>query len=907
MTERLAQALFGLLTLGGETERSRAYTGAEVLANSGSGTPPPAGFVQVRMEGVGQLARYYGSEPSVADIVDLIMIEGGEPVVLQNRASGIGGGWPYDDIITVSATNFHADYTSPQLAVAGAVAGQTVLSEPSTFTGAATMVADVALFGIDRDGLVITQSTVQTTITVPGSGANLIQNCQIHNERTVNNDNIRAVTITAGGYLHAIHARFYANNAGTVNAYAYALYANDDAQLHHCHLEALTGYNSLTAALYVTGGAIIHLYDCILDGEDYDIIVYNGEVHLHGCVLNNGTILTYPNGAVYGEYWDQTKKKLIDLSTLGDQPLSEDDCLLYLDFQRWEQPAGLTGANRRNAIIGSRGEHCWIGAAADDYDDRGSVIFVPGRWRGDRALKCEPAADNHCDDPCMRDDDASGVADGWTVGSTVAGAPTYTCPDHPDKRRGWMQRYQYAGVAGDVGTYTSFTLRTAAASFAAGDDCTLSMDIIPTDATGCTIQMVIRAENAANANLGVQSVSVNTGPNMDRYDVTYETLPANTDHVQIQCRVIGIDNGDTADFAFGAVNCEKTTYATSFIWGGGGEGFSWSGAPHTTTSSRTVGFVDLADYIDLVNNNNTLSFVTVFRVPYDYDEGWPDANPHIWKVGVAASAMGLKYDTAASRFEVFVDNAFHLAASVIEFNAGDWFAIVVTYDWTNDVYRLYVNGVLEDTYTGAHASGTNTVWVLGAADAVGSQAGGFEFDAFAVVDRILTQAEVGNQYASGLPLVDPKAMMLHQRATVPGVSAGIWVMVLYHDQFSTVNTSYEEVDGVGAGQTYTTRITFSGGWVTGLIFFEANLSNSTVGGTAYSELQYYDVATGAWRSIPESEVSNVGTSWNRVRGTCLCVPLHEAEYRVAIRTTVSNTGLISRAEIVVCPTGEDNL
>lgn len=302
MTERLAQALFELLTLGGETERSRAYTGVEVLANSGSGTPPPAGFVQIRMEGVGQLARYYGSEPAVNDIVDLIMIEGGEPVVLQNRTSGLGGGWPYDDIITVSATNVHADYTTPQAAVAGAAANQTVLSEPGTFTGAATMVADVGLFGIERTNLVITQSVAQTTIIVPGSGISHLQNCHIQNTRTVNNDNIRAVTVTAGGYLRAIHARFYANNAGTTNAYAYALYCNDDAELWNCVLKAVTGYNSLTSALYVTNGATVHVYGGILDGEDYDLIVAGAStVVLHGTRLVNGTIYIV-SGNVYGHY-----------------------------------------------------------------------------------------------------------------------------------------------------------------------------------------------------------------------------------------------------------------------------------------------------------------------------------------------------------------------------------------------------------------------------------------------------------------------------------------------------------------------------------------------------------------------------------------------------------------------------
>ncbi len=95
LVDKLEGLIGEIVDTGGQRERTRAYFGIEVLANSGSAAPtPPANFVRVRLEGVAQLAHYFGSEPSVADIVDVLMIAETTPVIFLNRTFGPMG--PHD-------------------------------------------------------------------------------------------------------------------------------------------------------------------------------------------------------------------------------------------------------------------------------------------------------------------------------------------------------------------------------------------------------------------------------------------------------------------------------------------------------------------------------------------------------------------------------------------------------------------------------------------------------------------------------------------------------------------------------------------------------------------------------------------------------------------------------------------
>ncbi len=55
LVDKLEDLLGEIVDTGGQRERTRAYFGIPVLANSGSAAPtPPANFVRVRLEGLAQ-------------------------------------------------------------------------------------------------------------------------------------------------------------------------------------------------------------------------------------------------------------------------------------------------------------------------------------------------------------------------------------------------------------------------------------------------------------------------------------------------------------------------------------------------------------------------------------------------------------------------------------------------------------------------------------------------------------------------------------------------------------------------------------------------------------------------------------------------------------------------------------
>lgn len=571
----------------------------------------------------------------------------------------------------------------------------------------------------------------------------------------------------------------------------------------------------------------------------------------------------------------------------------DDDVVFLLDFQRVEQLS--TGTARANYVIGSGLEQGQVGAAGENVNDRGTIHYEAGWWSGTRALVIEPSGLNYCTNPLLRDSAGDTVADSWIYADNLGsgGSATTTILDHPDKlRKGWLQRFSYTAAPGDAADFSTVYFDTSAASFAPGEDVTVSATIRADDVTGCTPTIIIIAKRVGGLSVGSVQVNLTLDVKLRRYSATYSNLPANTDYITAYVEVLGIDDGDSFDIRFGEVNIEKTNYPTTVIHGNFGEGYAYTGVPFASTSTRNAAFVNLDEYAGLVNSDDTLTFVSTFQVGYDHDASWPDADPHVWKIGTAASAMGLKYDTAATRFEAYVDNGWNLTASVIQFSAGDRIRAIVTYDWANDVYCLYIDGQLEDTYIGTHASGTNTTWRVGSTQ-TGTQQGGFVFGEYAVLDRVLTAQEARDLHDHNRPIADFFNNV--PGFTVPGTAAGQWTLT-YGDEAMTTGTAYAEVD---TGN----RLTFAGSWIRANAFFEV-IGDGNIG---YFRLAYYDQATSNWRDVPESEVSTA--TKDRIRCIVpLHLPLQETEYRLEQYTTNgANAVTAYRASIFVAPGAEDNI
>jgi hypothetical protein len=118
--------------------------------------------------------------------------------------------------------------------------------------------------------------------------------------------------------------------------------------------------------------------------------------------------------------------------------------------------------------------------------------------------------------------------------------------------------------------------------------------------------------------------------------------------------------------------------------------------------------------------------------------------------------------------------------------------------------------------------------------------------------------------------------------------------------------SSDSASFVEAGAAQETRVTFAGLWARSLVFFEATFYGLVVSGTGDAALQYYDEATAAWRTVPESILVGLNTVDRHRTEVPLCLPLQECEYRVVLRTSDTRVYLY-KAAILIQPGGEDNL
>jgi hypothetical protein len=306
LMDRLVQVVAELSEQGGEAERSRFYTGLIVLRNSGSATPTPAGFVQVRFEGVGQLARYFGNEPAVGDYVDVLMVYEQTPIIIQSHTGGLTGpGWPFHtEVATVDTTDPDADYTTIALAIAGGGKNTIVMSPETHVCHAQTLNAGENLRGMDLEASVL-QSTTNNTCLAGGDGCHIMD---------ITLENVRDVLGTTSALhidsnvttMELWRVRCVADN-GTAGGTAYGILIDDDAgtiKLWNCYATASAdGAHGLLIVSDVAAGPTVYIYGGYYAGDDYDLNLGNYcTVYLYGPTLGNGTI-NYGTGVTLQGWW----------------------------------------------------------------------------------------------------------------------------------------------------------------------------------------------------------------------------------------------------------------------------------------------------------------------------------------------------------------------------------------------------------------------------------------------------------------------------------------------------------------------------------------------------------------------------------------------------------------------------
>jgi len=316
----------------------------------------------------------------------------------------------------------------------------------------------------------------------------------------------------------------------------------------------------------------------------------------------------------------------------------------------------------------------------------------------------------------------------------------------------------YTGAVGDVNDNSYVYDNTAAASFVQDDWLTASFDVSGV-VTGCDVKIQLLEFDAGN-NPGTAHVSpaMTLTQSLQRVSYGAQLVDADCDNVRIYIIITGIDDGDSFDVYFGAVNAEKKAYTTSFCCGAL-DHCAWSGDEDDSSSTRTVTEVNLDAYADLLSDEDTWSLILWWQPQYDADADWPD-DAIIFDVRGANdnNRMYVEFEDSDDKYHVYINGADRFQSSAQTFSAGQWQSSVLTVDFGNDEYYFYAAGVKDGSDTTNLTAPTALVEMNLGSDYQGTNQANCYLGEAAIFGKVLTLIEIANIYALQRPLVDAGAL-----------------------------------------------------------------------------------------------------------------------------------------------------
>ncbi len=486
-------------------------------------------------------------------------------------------------------------------------------------------------------------------------------------------------------------------------------------------ITATTEYGLFAGEGVTAGDSYLRLTDKNFELHNLDLAMYDsGNVQRIGMdagaaagdkLMWAGVSLTDPKFIVYGNgnVWLST---LAISDRMGAPIFSLADGALLLGPSCAITPTSWTSTRGQTATIS------------------GAFHQVDGRWPGTRALVIEPGMTNYAENPRPSSSGSS-----WPV---YGGSFSFVSETGPF----------IGNTVGQVVSTGSSNLRIGraiAVTVTAGDAWTVSFW-----AKSAASKTVYVAWHQSGSPYAVLSNYLYFAVPTTWTKFTGK-LTVNTGDTA-QLIMGGLTAGDTVQIA--NVQIEKLAFPTSYCDGDLGVGYSWSGAPHASTSARTTTSLTFSPqgYIDL--SNGSLSFW--FQTPCDYNTSGLSATRGLfaWWNAWNTESFYISFSATMTQVNVTSYRGSSSQMSMIgnlptTMKAGDWVHVVVTFT-TNDV-NLYINGVWkanDTTYTAPAI--TSTTAYLGSVTAPGCVALG-EFAAFA---RPLTAEEVSTIYALNRPLSD---------------------------------------------------------------------------------------------------------------------------------------------------------
>jgi Tfp pilus assembly protein PilF len=368
----------------------------------------------------------------------------------------------------------------------------------------------------------------------------------------------------------------------------------------------------------------------------------------------------------------------------------------------------------------------------------GAVHLVDGPRAGSQALVVEEGTSNECQNPTFETD-----ANHWSSASLGSVARTTQDARYGDASlqcfSGEGQSYMQGSYSGGVPAFDTSVDYVVSAWY--------KLEDLP---PGGNVRFMAYWMGGSHSDVSA-NVTVGASEADGWHQVSAVLTPDYNDRTDagFYMRIEGA-TADGQSFLLDGFQIERgQDYPTSYCDGDQGDGYSWSGTPHASISTRTATTVSLDDHVGLISRNETSSFRIVAQMPYDADVAWPSTLAYLLDAAGdddTHKRIILGYSSTKDRFEGFIHGGTRITTAPQTFRAGDWLEFVLTLDFSSNSYNLYINGELAGSSTENLAVESLTEWVLGSVYVGTSNWGGLAFSDFTVFDTLLTADEVTALY-----------------------------------------------------------------------------------------------------------------------------------------------------------------
>jgi len=447
--------------------------------------------------------------------------------------------------------------------------------------------------------------------------------------------------------------------------------------------------------------------------------------------------------------------KMLELGAFFDA----DDLLMVMHFDdhRLLDVAGTPG----NYFIGTRGERALNGPANASASSRGAMTLVPSQWKYHPAIQVLDGITNEYTNPSFELNTTNAAAVSAAIAITLDearyGAKSLEITtNNAIANEGWSTN-QITLAANQTHTAAFWFRGTAGYSYIANltefTGAAVYVDTVQVSFTGTGRWQRVSVSNAFGATGGLGQLFVRTAA--QRSEVFY-------------CDGVDV--------------FQNMAYDIHHVDGDMGDGYSWTGVPHGSTSTRVASEVDLSAYVNALSID-TLTISTRVQMPYASTASWPHgAVNYVFDIRGANNNNRIYIVWAdAGKFIVYINGVNRITDALATFDAGETIHLILTCDFASDEYKLYMNGVLigEDD-TALSTPSLTTYWKLGARFG-GTRQSGMMFAEHVVLNRILTETEIRQWWALRRPVIDAQAVDKQLpcgidvfRSTVQNIPSAAW-------------------------------------------------------------------------------------------------------------------------------------